>query len=142
MSAETLFNVITAMGLPLWALFIFAPKSKATRAIVASVWPWIVYGVVYTVIAVVGTVTLDGFSLLDFFTLEGVKKVYAHDLTGIACWIHILAWDLFIARWILLDAPEGGYRLSPVLALTYGYGPAGLLAFLLTRRFLKGGHAP
>ena len=142
MNTELLFNVITWMGVPMWVIFILAPKSKATRYLVQSTWPWLVYGIVYSAIAASGMLTITDFDLAGFFTLEGVKYMYNYDLTGIASWVHILAWDLFLARWMLLDAPDAGYRLSPVLLLTYGFGPAGVMCFLLTRRgFLKGGHA-
>jgi hypothetical protein len=47
--------------------------------------------------------------------------------------MHFLAFDLFVARWMYLDARERGWPaglLSPLLALTLMFGPLGLGAYL------------
>jgi hypothetical protein len=48
-------------------------------------------------------------------------------------WLHFLALDLFVGRWIYLDSRERGlsaWLISPVLFLTLMFGPIGLLAYL------------
>ena len=57
----------------------------------------------------------------------------------VAGWVHYLAFDLFVGRWIAERASQQGWPhalLVPVLLLTFLFGPAGLLAFGLLRALL------
>jgi Domain of unknown function (DUF4281) len=60
------------------------------------------------------------------------------DVPGVlvAGWVHYLAFDLFVGAWIAergaaLSLPH--WQLVPVLLLTFLFGPAGLLAFVVLR---------
>ncbi len=71
-----------------------------------------------------------------FGTLAEVRILF--DIPGMlaAGWIHYLAFDLFVGSWIAargaaLRLPH--WQLLPVLLLTFLFGPAGLLAFMLLR---------
>ncbi|MEX1368657.1 MAG: abscisic acid-deficient protein Aba4 family protein [Nannocystaceae bacterium] len=61
-------------------------------------------------------------------------------------WVHFLAFDLFVGRWVLLDARERGlssWLVSPTLVTVLMFGPLGLLLYLglrATRRPGHGGH--
>ena len=49
-----------------------------------------------------------------------------------AGWLHYLAFDLFVGTWIARDAAQRGLAhaaVLPCLALTFMFGPAGLLAY-------------
>jgi hypothetical protein len=51
-------------------------------------------------------------------------------------WVHFLAFDLFVARWIYLDSRErqvSPWLLAPLLFLTLMLGPAGFLLYLAVR---------
>ena len=53
-----------------------------------------------------------------------------------AGWIHYLAFDLFVGTWIAQRAARLGLphlATIPLLALTFLFGPAGLLAFFALR---------
>jgi hypothetical protein len=53
---------------------------------------------------------------------------------------HYLAFDLFVGTWIARRAGELGpphLAIVPVLALTFLFGPAGLLAFFVLRAVLR-----
>jgi len=52
-------------------------------------------------------------------------------------WLHFLAFDLFVGRWIYLDGRERGVSgrvMAPVLFLTLMVGPCGFLLYLIARR--------
>jgi hypothetical protein len=52
-------------------------------------------------------------------------------------WMHFLAFDLFVGRWVYLDARLRGapsWRLAPVLLLVLMLGPLGLAAYLAMYR--------
>ena len=75
---------------------------------------------------------------LDFSSLAGVMRLFDDPWSALAGWVHYLCFDLFVARWIMNDAPDGGYRLAPVLFLTLMFGPVGLLIYTIGRRFFRG----
>jgi Domain of unknown function (DUF4281) len=76
-----------------------------------------------------------------FGTLDEVATLFRAPGVLLAGWVHYLAFDLFIGRWILDDAlaradgTSAARRalLLPVLLLTFLFGPAGLLAWFALR---------
>lgn len=78
-----------------------------------------------------------------FGTLKEVAILFSSPGVLLAGWVHYLAFDLFIGRWIVDDAlaraagSSAARRalLLPVLLLTFLFGPAGLLAWFALRGF-------
>lgn len=71
-----------------------------------------------------------------FGSIEQVRLLFSVDAALAAGWLHYLAFDLFIGSWIVTDGLEKGvgrWLLIPCLALTFLFGPAGLLLYLATR---------
>jgi Domain of unknown function (DUF4281) len=76
-----------------------------------------------------------------FGTLNEVAILFSSPGVLLAGWVHYLAFDLFIGRWIVDDAlaraagSSAARRalLLPVLLLTFLFGPAGLLAWFTLR---------
>src|SRR6266478_9767981 len=69
-------------------------------------------------------------------TLNGVAALLGSPEGATIAWVHFLAFDLFVGRWIYLDSQER--RLSPlltgpVLFLTLMLGPFGFLIYLVLR---------
>ena len=53
-------------------------------------------------------------------------------------WIHFLAFDLFVGRWVYLDGQRLGlsaWMVSPILLMVLMFGPLGLLLYLVVSRF-------
>jgi hypothetical protein len=51
-------------------------------------------------------------------------------------WVHFLAFDLFVGRWIYLDSQQrriSAWLMAPVLFLTLMLGPVGFLFYLIVR---------
>ncbi len=66
-------------------------------------------------------------------SLAAVRALFDRPGLLLAGWVHYLAFDLFVGGWIAergarLRIPH--WQLVPVLALTFGFGPAGWLAFV------------
>jgi hypothetical protein len=58
----------------------------------------------------------------------------------LAGWIHYLAFDLFIGSWEVRDAQRLGLNhllVIPCLALTFLFGPIGLMLYFLIRLAAK-----
>jgi hypothetical protein len=68
-----------------------------------------------------------------FGSVEQVRALFAVDAALVAGWLHYLAFDLFVGSWIVEDGLSRGINriaLIPCLALTFLFGPAGLLLYL------------
>lgn len=69
-------------------------------------------------------------------SLAEVQRLMAVPALLTAGWLHYLAFDLFVGAWIAEQAGELGIPhllILPLLALTFMFGPAGLLAFAVVR---------
>ena len=130
-----LFSLTFAVAAPFWALMILLPRWSWTARIIGSplivVPPVLIYAVV-----VLGSLG-DVLPAVVSPTLGGVRELLGTADGAAAGWAHMIAFDLFVGRWMYLDARERGLSplvMAPVLLLTILLGPLGLLAYLLVRR--------
>lgn len=134
---EIVFAIVNYSVLPAWALLVVAPRWRWTERIVhAGVIP-IVLGIAYTVLLFSDQPGPQGSS---FFTLDGVMRIFTSRQTVIACWVHYLIFDLFVASWIARDARRNAIphpAIVPSLVLTLMFGPIGLLSYLALRLALR-----
>jgi hypothetical protein len=75
-----------------------------------------------------------------FGSIAEVRALFSVDALLAAGWLHYLAFDLFVGAWIARRAGELALpwlAVLPTLALTFLFGPAGLLAFLALRAVLR-----
>ena len=71
-----------------------------------------------------------------FGSLSAVGRLFDVPALLAAGWLHFLAFDLFVGAWIAERAGAIGVPhllILPVLALTFLFGPAGLLAYAVMR---------
>lgn len=71
-----------------------------------------------------------------FGSITEVRALFANDAALAAGWLHYLAFDLFVGAWIAREGAAAGVPaliLVPCFALTFLFGPAGLLLFLIIR---------
>jgi hypothetical protein len=69
-------------------------------------------------------------------TLSRIAALLGSPAGATIAWVHFLAFDLFVGRWIYLDSQErrvSVWLLAPVLFLTLMLGPAGFLCYLVVR---------
>lgn len=134
MSPETLFALAFPLAVPFWLLMIVAPWWSVTRRLVASpliaVPPLLVY--------LVGLVPqFAGFwSTMTDPALDGVLALLATPYGAATIWAHFIGFDLFVGRWMFLDARQrrvSGLVMAPILALTVLLSPVGLLSYLVLR---------
>jgi hypothetical protein len=78
-------------------------------------------------------------------TLSGVAALLGSPAGATIAWVHFLAFDVFIGRWVYLDSQERRVRawlMAPVLFLTLMLGPGGFLLYLLLRPIATVSAAP
>jgi len=71
-----------------------------------------------------------------FGSLPEVMKLFTDRWVTLGGWIHYLAFDLFVGAWIVEAGQREGlawWRVLPALPVTFMFGPAGLLLFVLLR---------
>ncbi len=131
----TLFDLTFLVAAPFWALMIFAPKWSWTKRIAESYLIVLPPTLIYIVLLVP-----ELFEVLPLVTspeIGPLAEYLATDAGTALVWAHMLAWDLFVGRWIYLE----GRRLdihplvvAPVLVITILLAPVALPLFLVIRK--------
>ncbi len=139
----TMFQLANLWIMPFWLLMILLPHWRWTRRIISSWWIVLPLALLYAGLALPQLSTL--LPVLASPTLESVAALLGM-LPGAALgWIHFLAFDLFVGRWIYLDSRERAitaWLVSPCLFLTLMVGPVGLLLYWAVRWGLGRQRAP
>ena len=133
-----LFLLTFAVAAPFWALMILLPRWSWTARIVGS--PLIVLPPVLTYAVVVLSSLGEVLPAVASPTLGGVRDVLGTADGATAGWAHMIAFDLFVGRWVYRDSRErliSAWLMAPVLALTLLVGPLGLLTYLAIRAQFK-----
>jgi len=132
---DLVFRLASASVLPAWAALMLSPPaarwSATARRWAGQVWP-AVLSLLYVLLLAAHWRGEGGFgSLADVRTLFSVPGAL------VAGWVHYLAFDLFVGGWIAGRAAARGWPhllMLPVYALTFLFGPAGLLAYTVMAR--------
>lgn len=134
MSTEFLFDITFYLAVPFWLLMIFAPKWGVTAAVMRSPWVAAIPLVVYFVLAFPHLGQLwDVVSRPDLTTL---RDFMGEPYGAAAIWAQIISFDLFIGRWMHLEARELDLHplvVGPILVLTILLSPFALVVFLALR---------
>jgi hypothetical protein len=126
------FQIVNVLPLPIWLVWMTAPSSRLSRTLARALWPWVILAAAYLVFLTIA-ILQQGLSPASFGSLDGVMSLFDSRWATVAGWTHYLCFDLFVARWIMNDAPDAGYWLTPILFLTLMFGPVGLLCYLAVR---------
>ncbi|MBZ5607763.1 MAG: DUF4281 domain-containing protein [Acidobacteriia bacterium] len=132
MSAEQVFSMANTAALLGWlVLAVFGPRRWAAPLVTGAILP-LLLAVLYA-----GLIAANfGKSQGGFGSLAGVAQLFSNPWLLLAGWVHYLAFDLFIGSWEVRDARNRGiahWMVIPCLALTFFFGPVGLLLYFLLR---------
>jgi len=134
---STAFTLVFVAAAPFWALMIFAPAWGWTRRIVSSPWsatPPLVFWFVFAL-------PMFG-ELLPAVakpTLAGWQELLAEPAALTFAWAQIIAWDLFVGRWMYLDSRERGIHplvMGPLLVVAIMLSPIAVPVYLVLRGVL------
>ncbi len=143
MTPAVVFQLVNTAVLPAWVLLIFWPTGRLALGLVRS-YAWSgALAALYLGLLLVGL--NDWPDDASFNSLGGVRALFRSDWGLVTGWVHYLCFDLAVGVWIVNDALarrlDTGWRRwvrVPVLALTFLFGPVGLLAWLGLRAALGG----
>ncbi|MGI5237115.1 ABA4-like family protein [Dactylosporangium sp. CA-139066] len=140
--SQTLFQLAFLVAVPFWALMILTPTWRWSHRIVSS--PLIV----------LPTLVVWAFAIAPAFgdfaremlnpDLAGVRALLSRDEVVAAVWAQVIAWDLFIGRFVYLDSRRRGLHpllMAPVLVLTILLSPIGFPLYLALRQLKPLPHA-
>lgn len=131
LNPEAVFSAASTAALVSWLLLAVRPRAAWVQRITG----WIVpagFAVVYVTIVAMRFGRGSG----DFNSLAGVAALFSDPWTLLAGWIHYLAFDLLTGVWETRDAASRGiphWMVVPCLLLTFLFGPAGWLLYLVVR---------
>jgi hypothetical protein len=140
MRVETVFNLFTYGVFPAWALLLFAPRWKWTRRLVHSVLIPVMLGVAHLGLMLGLQLSASVPEGANAASLRGAMLLFSDPWVAVLCWIHYLAFDLFVGAWIVRDAGRRGLphlAVAPCVLLTMMYGPSGLLVYLILRFLMR-----
>lgn len=131
---ERIFELSSFLVLPVWLLMIFVPRWRWTERIVTSPFVAVLPAVLYIVL--IAPILPTVLPVVAQPTLDSVASLLGSPLGATIGWAHFLAFDLFVGRWIYLDAREHGIPaplVSVILLTTLMVGPIGYVAHLAVR---------
>ncbi len=132
---EQLFQMSNLLVMPFWFLMILLPFWPWTQRIIGSPWIAAPAALLYASLVLPQAGSLLTEQLLNPQLAQ--IAVFLGTPTGATIgWIHFLAFDLFVGRWVYLDSRERhltAWLISPILLMVLMFGPMGLLLYLLVR---------
>lgn len=140
MTMATLFDASFLLVAPFWFLMIALPGWRVTQRVIAS--PWIVAPAAALYLALVVPGLPGVLAAVASPSLEAIAPMLGTPEGATVAWVHFLAFDLFVGRWVYLDARGRGvsaWATSPLLFATLMVGPVGLLGYLIVRGWALGG---
>jgi hypothetical protein len=135
---ETLFKIGNLIILPFWVLMIMLPRWRVTKRLIGS--PLICAAPAALYAALVIPRLAEIWPAVSNPELSGIATLLGSPVGATIAWLHFLAFDLFVGRWIYLDGRDRGitsWVMAPVLFLTLMLGPCGFLLYL-TARYARG----
>ena len=137
------FRLSKALVLPFWALMILLPRWRWTTRVVRS--PFVSGAPAALYAALVLPRLGEIWPAVSRPTLGGILTLLGSPAGATIAWVHFLAFDLFVGRWIYLDSQErrvSVWLMAPLLFLTLMLGPAGFLFYLVVRSVVTVSPAP
>ena len=134
MTPDVLFRIANNIALFGWIMLAVLPRWRWSARLIAPVLIPALLAMIYVTMVI----TQFGRSPGGFTSLSSVALLFQNRSMLLAGWVHYLAFDLFVGSWEVRDAQQIGiahYLVIPCLILTFFFGPAGWLLYLLIRGF-------
>ena len=134
--AVTMFWVSSVLILPFWIMLWFMPKHQLTKRFVGDIrWSILPLLIPYAILALPNAPEVILTFASQMPTPEIVVDLFANDRIVALAWLHMLALDLFVGRYVwlrMLAADRPMYVSTPVLFLCMMMGPLGFLVGILS----------
>lgn len=132
MTPDALFQLANPLALAGWLILLASPWIPRWSDRISGLVIPAALSLGYTAVILVHWSGAEG----GFDSLANVERLFENRWLLLAGWVHFLAFDLFIGAWEVRKGREANIPflfIIPCLALTFLFGPAGLIAFLALR---------
>ena len=132
MDLDTLFSICSFLVMPCWIALLIIPENPWVKKIITAV--ILIIAIVY--ISQLGTFFQEEEG--GFGSLQDVMLLFKNESAVLAGWVHYLAFDLFVGRWIATDAFShkiSKWFVAPCLVCTFMFGPLGFLLYSILKYF-------
>ena len=132
MTFDMIFSAASIVALSGWAGLVLLPGRRIVADTITALAIPALLAVAYSGIVAAFFAGAQG----GFSSIGAVRQLFQSDALLLAGWLHYLAFDLFVGSWEVRTARAEGIPhllVLPCLALTFLFGPMGLLAFLIVR---------
>lgn len=127
---STVFGASFLLVAPFWMLMLLVPTWDVTERVMTSRLPVVPAALLYLVLLIpvaprVASTVIDP-------SLSGMTTMLSTEFGATIAWVHFLAFDLFVGRWMYRDARRRGVAalvLAPNLLLTLLFGPVGFVCY-------------
>jgi hypothetical protein len=138
---ESLFLLVNLLPLPFWFLMIALPHWRGTQRVMRGRVVLVPLLAAYAVLVIPRLPELLAVLVRAApLTLPDVTDLLGRPEGALIAWVHLLAFDLFVGRWVYRDSRErqiSAWLMAPVLLLALLFGPLGLLVYLLVRALFR-----
>ena len=126
--------------LPFWFILIFFPQSKMCKIFTSSVFPVIIFSMIYSYL--IYTIFIDDYDFLKNFSLylnfANLLNLFENSYFLILFWVHFLALNLFCGGWMVNDYQKFNIPKALIffpLIITYFIGPLGIFLYWVIKIF-------
>ena len=137
MTANQTFDILNLIALVAWVLLVLSPRlPRWTSPLMGAAVPALL-AAAYVGLVLANWAGSEG----GFSSLSEVAALFSNPWILLAGWTHYLAFDLLVGNWEMRDAQARGipYLLVlPCLGLTFLFGPAGWLLYVIVRSTRSG----
>lgn len=140
MSLNTLFILSSFLAIPFWCLMIFLPNWQWTIRIISSPYIIVPAAGLYAAITLPGYFSSYGAGGFSVTSLEQTAAFFGQESVTLGNWVHFVAVDLFVGRWVFLDSRKRGMNViltSILLFVMLNSTPTGLLIYFVARAFYR-----
>lgn len=129
-----IFSSANLFVLPFWGLMILVPNTNLARRVMSSLLPIMALATLYGGLFVTSLTAVDGVEAFSNpnLSLADLASLFANSHVMATGWVHYLAFDLFVGRWIYWQGQERGIVTRHSLLLCLFAGPLGLLCHWIT----------
>ena len=139
-SIEMIYLWLNFGVLPFWFILIFFPQSRICKIFTTSIFPIIIFGLVYSYL--IYTIFIDDYDFLKNFSLyisfANLLNLFENSYFLILFWIHFLALNLFCGGWMVNDYQKFNMPKALIffpLLITYFVGPLGIFFYWIFKIF-------
>ena len=139
-SIEMIYLWLNFGVLPFWFILIFFPQSKMCKIFTSSVFPVIIFSMIYSYL--IYTIFIDDYDFLKNFSLylnfANLLNLFENSYFLILFWVHFLALNLFCGGGMVNDYQKFNIPKALIffpLIITYFIGPLGIFLYWVIKIF-------